>query len=111
LQATLPESDLGDTLARNLITEKIARQEETLNWLRGRAVLPGLEEYALRALPTDAVSKAKTSEELRLAEAQAANIYFDAWRGMPVTFQKPRSGCVEPPARWLRFESRVSLKS
>jgi hypothetical protein len=30
---------------------------------------------------------------------------------MPVTFQKPKSGCVDSPARWLRFESRVSLKS
>ncbi len=42
--------------------------------------------------------------ELRLAEAQAANAYIDAWRGMPVTFQKPANGCVDVPARWLRFE-------
>ena len=103
-------------------------------------MLPGLEEYALRSLPNDAVTSAISLNDLRLAEAQAANLcgqavptfvrmtarrfagsgydYFDAWREMPVTFQKhapsPRrgvaSGYVQPPARWLRFESRVSLK-
>ncbi len=28
-----------------------------------------------------------------------------------MTFQKVAPGCVQPPARWQRFESRVSLKS
>ncbi|MGC8669491.1 MAG: CRISPR-associated endonuclease Cas1 [Chthonomonadales bacterium] len=111
LQASLLESDLGLTVARDLVVEKIARQQDTLNWLSRRAALPGLEEYSSRILPVEGASQAKTIDALRMAEAQAANLYFNAWRGMPVTFQKPKSGCVDVPARWLRFESRVSLKS
>lgn len=112
LQANLPDTSEGLTLAKGLLQRKIERQQEVLTWLATRAVLPGLEAHASASLlPLEAVFEAGDMETLRLAEGRAADCYFSAWRGMPVTFEKTDARNVQPPSHWRRFEARTSRKS
>jgi CRISPR-associated protein Cas1 len=111
-QALLPHTDLGLGLAKRLVVAKVKGHEKTLSWMARQAVLPGLEEYAhTERMSLSAIQAAGDIDGLRLAEAVAADIYFDAWRGVPISFQKPGSGCVDVPARWREWRSRQSLRT
>jgi CRISP-associated protein Cas1 len=111
-QALLPHSDLGLALAKRLVVAKVNGQEQMLSWIARQATLPGLEDYVrTRTLSLSAIQAAQDIDSLRQAEAVAADIYFDAWRGVPVSFQKPARGCVDVPARWREWRSRQSLRT
>jgi CRISPR-associated endonuclease Cas1 len=92
----------GVEVTRYLITEK----------LLGQAGVLGLHLHEDDAASTivglcDAVSDAGSIEEIRQAEAAAANVYFAAWeRSVCVTFA--RKDLPRVPERFLRFNGRRS---
>ena len=50
--------------------------------------------------------RAKSSEEIRLCESQAALAYWTAWHELPITY--PRSDLARVPDHWRKFGSRLS---
>ena len=112
LQASLPQHPLGLEIARWLIEGKVRGQGDNLLWLERQTTLrlPG-ETGSGATLSLDAVTNAASLEQVRIAEALAAELYFETLKGWPVSFAKPAGRCVEPPAHWLRFESRRSRRT
>ena len=92
----------GVEVTRYLITEK----------LLGQARVLGLHLWEDAAASTivdlcDAVSEAGSIDEIRQAEAAAANVYFAAWeRSVSVNFA--RKDLPRIPEHWSRFNGRRS---
>src|SRR5260370_239736 len=82
-QALARETRIAVDIARELITQKLAGQEQIA---RDR-----LEDQAVAETIAQARAKleaAATVETMRLLEAQAAAAYWSAWRDVPITFPK-----------------------
>jgi CRISPR-associated endonuclease Cas1 len=99
-QALAVTNGLDLTIARELIARsKLDGQRRILVRLRA-----DLREFdALRA----ALDAADSIERVRVIEANAAALYFSAWR--EVRFRFPERDLARIPARWLRCDSRASL--
>lgn len=100
-QALAVTDGAGAGMARALLRDKLAGQAGVLATLpdaatgeRVRALLPALDA-------------ATGAEGLRLVEADAAALYWRAWRDVPVTFAKRDAARV--PAHWRAFGQRGSL--
>ena len=99
-QALAATNGLGLAIARDLIAGKLDGQRRNLVQLRA----PDLREFdALRA----AIASADSIERVRVIEANAAALYFAAWKNVQIRFRERDLARI--PARWLRCDSRASV--
>jgi CRISPR-associated endonuclease Cas1 len=99
-QALAATTGLDVSLASYLIAEKLHGQ---------RANLARLKVSDLRAFDglREALKRAATIEDVRLCEAQAAAIYWNAWRTVPLRLRG--RDLARMPAHWARYDSRASV--
>jgi CRISPR associated protein Cas1 len=98
-QALAVTSGLDLAIARELIADKLDGQQRILVRLGA-----DLREFdKLRA----ALATADSIERVRVIEANAAALYFPAWRDVRIRFRERDLARI--PARWLRCDSRVSV--
>jgi CRISPR-associated protein Cas1 len=100
-QALAPYTPIGLEIARTLITDKLQGQATTLEQLG--APTQSVTDV-LSAL--DAAFTGETLTELRMLEAAAASVYWEAWAAVPLRFasrDKPRL-----PKHWLTVGQRTS---
>jgi CRISPR-associated endonuclease Cas1 len=99
-QALAATTGLDVSLACYLIAEKLDGQRANLVRLRvnDRRAFDGLRE---------ALKHAATIEDVRLCEAQAAAIYWNAWRAVPLRLRSRDLARI--PAHWARYDSRASV--
>jgi CRISPR-associated endonuclease Cas1 len=99
-QALAATTGLDVSLACYLIAEKLDGQ---------RANLARLRVSDLRAFDRlrEALKHAATTEDVRICEAQAAAIYWNAWRAVPLRLRG--RDLARMPARWARYDSRASV--
>jgi CRISP-associated protein Cas1 len=98
-QALAVTNGLDRAIARELISGKLDSQRRILVRLGA-----DLREFdALRA----AIDDADSIERVRVIEANAAALYFPAWRDVQIRFRE--RDVVRIPARWLRCNSRASV--
>jgi CRISPR-associated endonuclease Cas1 len=98
------DTPIGNDLARRLIGEKIAGQSETLAHVDGAAV----DEMTLATF-REAVTRlhvAATRDDVRIAEAMAAGVYWSALSPVAVRFARRDADRV--PAHWQTLGSRTS---
>jgi CRISPR-associated endonuclease Cas1 len=100
-QALACQSDLGLRIARELIDEKLARQEALA---RDALRNPTAGEAIASARAT--LARAGTFENIRYVEAQGGRVYWSAWRSVTVMF--PRADLPRIPDHWSVFGSRIS---
>ena len=100
-QARAVDSEVGVTIMRDLLRQKLDGQERVLHSLTaGQLALPRME------LGRRALTEAKDFIDLRGAESQAAAAYWIAWGRVPVNFlQRDQE---EVPKHWRTFNQRVS---
>lgn len=99
-QALAIATGLDVEIARDLITSKLDGQRANLVRLRV-ADLSGFDRLR------EALNQATTIEEVRLCEAKAAAIYWNAWSRVPIHLRGRDLARV--PAKWTRYESRASI--
>ncbi len=98
-QALAVTNGLDLAIARELIAAKLDGQRRVLVRLGA-----DLREFdRLRA----AIDAADPIERVRVIEANAAALYFAAWRGVQIRFRERDLARI--PARWLRADSRASV--
>lgn len=100
-QALACQSDLGLRIARELIDEKLSRQEAL-----ARDALGNPKAGEAIASARTALTNAGTFENIRYVEAQGGHAYWSAWRSVPVMF--PRIDLPRIPDHWRVFGSRMS---
>jgi CRISPR-associated endonuclease Cas1 len=100
-QALACQSDLGLRIARELIDQKLARQEAL-----ARDSLGNPKAGQAIASARAALASASTFENIRYVEAQGGHAYWSAWRSVPVMF--PRTDLPRIPDHWRVFGSRMS---
>lgn len=87
-------------IARDLISRKLDGQRANLLRLR----VADLTAFnRLREL----LNSATTIDEVRLCEAKAAAIYWNAWSKVPIHLRG--RDLVRVPAKWTQYESRASI--
>jgi CRISPR-associated protein Cas1 len=97
-QALAVTNGLDLTIARDLIASKIDGQRRIL--VRLGADLREFDKLRASLAPADSI------ERVRVIEANAAALYFPAWRGVKIRFRERDLARI--PARWLRCDSRAS---
>ena len=98
-QALAVTNGLDLAIARELIAGKLDGQRRILVRLGA-----DLREFdKLRAL----LASADSIDRVRVMEANAAALYFPAWREVRIRFRKRDLARI--PARWLRCDSRASV--
>jgi CRISPR-associated endonuclease Cas1 len=100
-QALSGQSGAALRIARHLITQKLAAQEQVANEL-----LRDSRAARIIASARDGLASAETSAAIRLLESQAALAYWSAWRTVPVLF--PKNDLRRVPDHWQTFGTRVS---
>jgi len=98
-QALAVTNGLDLAIARELIASKLDGQRRIL--VRLGADLREFEKLRASLAPADSI------ERVRVIEANAAALYFPAWRGVRIRFRERDRARI--PARWLRCDSRASL--
>jgi CRISPR-associated endonuclease Cas1 len=101
-QALAPISTAGLDIARWLLTTKITGQRALLSDLPGGAGAEGAIDQALADL-----KGARDLQTVLLAEALAAEAYWEAWRELPFPF--PARDHQTVPDHWRTFGQRRSL--
>jgi CRISPR-associated endonuclease Cas1 len=99
-QALAATTGLDVSLACYLITEKLDGQRANLARLK-------VSDLAAFDRLREALKRAATIEEVRLCEAQAAAIYWNAWRTVPL--RSRGRDLARMPAHWARYDSRASV--
>jgi CRISPR-associated endonuclease Cas1 len=99
-QAMAIATGLDVKLARDLIARKMAGQ---------RANLVRLRVADLRSFDTmrEALERADSIADVRLCEAKAAAIYWNAWSNVPIRLRG--RDLAKVPARWARYDARSSV--
>lgn len=88
-------------ISKELIRQKLEGQAALVrDMLHNCAVSTAIERFR------EQVSEAASIENARIAEAQAAKLYWQAWSDLPVFW--PRKDERRVPEHWKRFGSRVS---
>lgn len=100
-QSLAHQSDIAVRIARELITQKIAGQEQLV-----RDKLRDFSTADAIAKCRDAVKSANTIPLIRQFEAQAAQAYWSAWRPVPVAY--PEREAHRVPEHWKVFGTRKS---
>src|SRR3989454_2869326 len=100
-QALAAQSEAGLRIARELISRKLAGQEQV-----ARASLrDSLTADAIVRLRS-ALPNTTSLGEIRMLESQAAAAYWSAWRDLPITF--PKNDLIRVPDHWRVFDTRKS---
>ena len=98
-QALAIATGLDVDLARDLIHRKLDGQRANLVRLR----VADLRSFdAMR----EALDRAASIDEIRLCEAKAAAIYWNAWSAVPIRLRGRDLARV--PVKWTRYDSRAS---
>jgi len=100
-QALAVQSDAALGIMRELISQKLAGQEQVAR----HKLLDGNSADAIARFRAG-LDQAETPESVRLIESQAAYVYWSAWRALPIHF--PRNDAPRVPAHWKIFGARVS---
>lgn len=98
-QALAVATGLDVEVARDLIARKLTGQRANLLHLQGN--LQGFD--AAR----NALDRTDSIEQIRVCEAQAAALYWNAWSSVPIRLRGRDLPRV--PARWTRYDSRASV--
>lgn len=98
-QALAVATGLDVEVARNLTARKLDGQRVNLSRLH--ANLQGFD--ALRA----GLDRAESIDKVRVCEAQAAAIYWNAWSSVPIRLRGRDLARI--PARWAQYDSRASI--
>jgi hypothetical protein len=88
-------------IASELIREKVIRQERLI---RKQLRNDDAADVIVRA--RQALTQARSSDEIKRYEANAALAYWTAWHDLPVTFS--RADLRRIPEHWMTFGSRMS---
>jgi CRISPR-associated endonuclease Cas1 len=100
-QALAHSSDAALRIARELIDQKLAGQEQVArDKLSAGKCADTIHRYRSE------LAEAETIDRVRLVESRAAAAYWSAWRTLPVMF--PRKDHSRVPAHWRVFGTRVS---
>src|SRR5262249_10858155 len=94
-------SDVGLMIARELISRKLAGQEQV-----ARAKLRDSSSADAIAGFRAALPNAATLEDFRFLESQGAAVYWAAWRDLPITY--PKADLIRVPDHWRVFDTRKS---
>lgn len=99
-QALAVMTGLDVSLARDLIAQKLDGQ---------RANLVRLHVSDLRSFDRlrEGLRDAKTVDDVRLCEAKAASIYWNAWSNVSIRLRG--RDLIRVPSRWVRYDSRSSI--
>jgi CRISPR-associated endonuclease Cas1 len=100
-QAAALHSGAGLLIARELISKKLAGQEQV-----ARDKLHSSEAANAIAHFRNAVGSARTIDAIRLLESQAATEYWSGWQSLSITF--PKSDVRLIPEHWRTFAARRS---
>ena len=88
-------------ISKELISQKLAGQELLVrDMLHDPATADAIARFR------DKLPSAESIEVVRLIEAQAAKLYWQAWSDVPIRW--PRKGERLVPEHWKRFGSRIS---
>lgn len=98
-QALAVTNGLDLAIAGDLISDKLDGQRRILVRLGS-----DLREFDKMR---DAIDAADSIERVRVIEANAAALYFSAWRDVRIRFHERDLARI--PARWLRCDSRASV--
>ena len=99
-QAMAIATGLDVEVARDLIARKMAGQRANLMRLR----VADLGSFdAMR----EALDRADSIADVRLCEAKAAAIYWNAWSNVPIRLRG--RDLAKVPARWARYDARSSV--
>ncbi len=99
-QALATATGLDVVLARELIARKLDGQRKTLARLR----VGDLKTFdALRG----SLDRTSTIDEVRLCEAKAAALYWNAWS--TISMRLRGRDLARIPARWARYDARASV--
>jgi CRISPR-associated endonuclease Cas1 len=101
-QALAFNSEVGLTIARELIFRKLAGQEQV-----AREVLRNSTAADEIARVSSSLAESLALDSVRLIESQAAAVYWAAWRDVPIIF--PAKELVRVPDHWRTFGTRKSL--
>lgn len=100
-QSLAQDSGAALRIAIELIRQKLIAQERLV---RDRFQNEGSAEIIVNA--RHALLKARSNEEIRRYEAQAALAYWTAWHDLPLEYS--RTDSMRVPEHWKRFGSRLS---
>ena len=103
-QALAMHRPVGLEIARDLIAEKLRGQAETLQLLAHQVPTDSAQGEVEAAL--ERLVEARDIDAVRLAEAQGAAAYWQAWSALPVRFA--RRDAERVPLHWRMFGSRSS---
>jgi CRISPR-associated endonuclease Cas1 len=98
-QALAVATGLDVEVARGLIAQKLNGQRA--NPSRLRVNLQGFDALC------ETLDRVNSIEQVRICEAQAAAIYWNAWSSVPIRLRGRDLARV--PARWARYDSRSSI--
>ena len=88
-------------ISKELISQKLAGQELLVrDMLHDSATADAIARFR------DELPSAESIERVRLIEAQAAKLYWQAWSDVPIRW--PRKDERRVPEHWKRFGSRIS---
>jgi CRISPR-associated endonuclease Cas1 len=100
-QALARETSIALDIARELIRQKLAGQEQIArDRLNDQTVADTIAQARADVVAAD------TIEMIRLLEAHAAHAYWAAWRKLKIDF--PKSDLQRVPDHWLSFGTRKS---
>jgi CRISPR-associated endonuclease Cas1 len=100
-QSLAHQSDLALRIARELIDQKLRRQEHTI-----QKYFPGSPARESIVKARSKLVNAKSSDDIRVFESRGALAYWGAWHDVAVSF--PRVDMPRVPDHWLKFGSRMS---
>jgi CRISPR-associated endonuclease Cas1 len=100
-QALAHASGVALRIARELIRQKLAGQEQVArNKLLDSTTADTIAQFRAELPTADSIAT------IRLIESQAAQVYWSAWRSLPISF--PRNDLRRVPDHWRSFGARVS---
>src|SRR2546427_784413 len=100
-QARADQSGAALQIARELISQKLAGQEQVARDNLHNSVTADTIAQFQRA-----VASARTIDAIRVLEAQGAYEYWSAWHDLPIAF--PRNELRRVPDHWRTFGTRES---
>jgi CRISPR-associated endonuclease Cas1 len=101
VQSLAHHSGAAVQIARQIISQKLAGQEKNAReLLQNLSVAKTIEGF------TASLEFAKSSQDIRQLESQAAQAYWSAWRELPVNF--PTADLNRVPQHWRIFGTRKS---
>lgn len=101
-QALAARTGVDVTIARELISQKLAGQERVAREkLRDNTAAEAIADYRL------ALAEAETLDAIRTLESRGAASYWSAWGEVPISF--PKTDLSRVPEHWRTFGTRKSL--